>query len=194
MNMKITDIKKLTDYHHLNLFCTTYTDRRKIQKQWIFASRSNLLPTKPDPQHNRPDAVVIVPFHMHEKKLVLIKEFRVALGEYQYGFPAGLVDEGESIEACGTRELFEETGLKIIRVRKKSPVVFSSSGLTDESVLLLFVECEGKPTKAHNEASEDIEVLLLSQQQSLDLLEDRQIKFDVKTWIVLNQFAATGAL
>lgn len=192
--MKITDIKKLTDYHHLNLFCTTYTDRRKIQKQWVFASRTNPISMETDPHQSRPDAVVIVPFHIQEKKLVLIKEFRVALRGYQYGFPAGLVDEGESIQASGTRELFEETGLKITRVVKKSPVVFSSSGMTDESVALLFVECEGNPTNAHNEASEDIEVLLLSQKQSRELLDDPQIKFDVKTWIVLNQFAASGTI
>ena len=106
--MKINDVKKITDCKHLNLFSITYEDQVNREKQWIFASRSGRLnPLEKD--HTKPDAVVIVPYHRQEKKLVMIKEFRVALGGYQYGFPAGLVDKGESVEEAGKRELFEET-------------------------------------------------------------------------------------
>jgi ADP-ribose pyrophosphatase len=144
--------------------------------------------------YTSPDAVVIVPFHIQEKKLVVINEFRVSLGGYHYGFPAGLVDKGESIETAGKRELFEETGLSVTKILKQSPTVFSSSGMTDESVSLLFVECNGKPTNCYNEASEDIEVIMLSQSNAADLLSDYKIKFDVKSWIVLNTFATHGII
>jgi len=136
------------------------------------------------------DAVVVVPYYKNEEKLVLIKEFRVALGDYQYGFPAGLVDKGESVEDAGKRELFEETGLTVTRITKKSPAIFSSSGLTDESLYLLFVECEGIPSTLYNEASEDIEVLMVSRAAAKDLIRDERIKFDVKSWIILDFFAS----
>jgi ADP-ribose pyrophosphatase len=191
--MKINTVKKITDYNHLNLFLIEYMDQVNCEKQWIFASRSDRL-NPFEREDNKPDAVVIVPYHIQEEKLVMIKEFRVALDDYQYGFPAGLMDKGESVEQTGKRELFEETGLTLTRVLKKSPAVFSSSGMTDESVSLVFVECDGHPTTRFNEASEEIEVLMLSRDQASDLLSENKIKFDVKSWLVLNTFASQGVI
>lgn len=191
--MKINTVKSLTDYKHLNLFSVDYKDRLNCEKQWIFASRSKLSnPLEKD--YTLPDAVVIVPFHTREEKLVVIKELRFALGGYQYGFPAGLLDKDESVEQAGKRELFEETGLNVTQVLKKSPAIFSSSGMTDESISLLFVECDGQPTDNFNEASEDIEVIMVSKEQASEMLEDRQIKFDVKSWIILSTFASQGTV
>lgn len=191
--MKITDVKKITDCKYLNLFSINYKDRVNREKKWVFASRSKKLnPLEKD--YTQPDAVVIVPFHAREKKLVVIREFRLALGGYQYGFPAGLVDKGEPVETAGKRELFEETGLTVTEVRKQSPAIFSSSGMTDESVSLLFVECEGHPTTRFNEASEDIEVMMITKEQAAEIICDTRLKLDVKTWIVLNFFAAQGIL
>ncbi len=189
--MKIKNVKKITDQKHLNLFSVNYEDRVSSDKQWVFASRSAA--SNPIEQgHVLPDAVVIVPYHKLKNKLVLIKEFRVVLGGYQYGFPAGLIDKAESVEEAGKRELFEETGLTVVQVIKKSPAVFSSSGMTDESICLLYVECEGDASNQFNEASEDIEVIMVSQEEALELLNDNEITFDVKTWIILNSFAAGG--
>ena len=100
------------------------------------------------------------------------------------------MDKGESVEDAGKRELFEETGLTVTRITKKSPAIFSSSGLTDESLYLLFVECEGIPSTLYNEASEDIEVLMVSRAAAKDLIRDERIKFDVKSWIILDFFAS----
>lgn len=191
--MEIISVKKLTDYNHLNLFSVNYKDRENCEKKWIFSSRSKQLNPLEKKDAN-PDAVVIIPFHILEKKLVMIKEFRIALGGYNYGFPAGLLDKGESTETAGRRELYEETGLHVTKILKTSPAVFSSSGMTDESVSLMFAECEGEPTNCFNESSEDIEVIMLSQNNAADLLSDSKIKFDVKSWIVLNTFATYGVL
>ena len=183
--MNIRSVKKISNCRHLNLFLIQYTDRFQNEKQWVFASRSE----KADPlekDHGKPDAVVIVPFHRNKNKWVIIKEFRLPLGGYQYGFPAGLVDRGESVEQAGKRELFEETGLCVTKILKKSPAVFSSSGMTDESVCLLFVECDGEPDNEFNEASEEIEVIMISPEQAAGMIDDPDLMFDVKTWIVLN--------
>lgn len=175
--------EKITDYPYLNLIRAKYKDSTGADKSWIYASRQS--PAVPD-------AVVIVPFHQQENKLVVIKEFRVPLGGVQYGFPAGLVDPGESIVEAGVRELYEETGLSVVKVIKQSPAIFSSPGLTDESISLLYVACDGTANTEHNEASEMIEVKMLSQDQAADCLRRDDILFDVKTWIVLDRFAATG--
>ena len=181
--MNIYKKEKITDYPHLNLIRARYKDRTGTDKSWLYASRQDSA---------RPDAVVVIPFHQQENKLVIIKEFRVPLGGFQYGFPAGLVDPGESVVQAGRRELYEETGLTVVNVIKQSPAVFSSSGLTDESISLLYVVCDGSANTEHNEASELIEVKMLSQNQAADFMGQDNILFDVKTWIVLDRFSATG--
>lgn len=189
--MEIKDVQKITDIRHLNLFSVHYQDKTGRDKTWTFSSRSHLENPleKPDV---RPDAVVVVPFHTTEKKLVIIKEFRVVLGGYQYGFPAGLLDPQENVVQAGRRELFEETGLDLTKVLGQSPAIFSSSGMTDESVSLLYAECEGTPSCDHTEDSEDIQVKLVSPDGAGRLLAASDNRFDVKTWIVLKLFASHG--
>ncbi|MEA1967420.1 MAG: NUDIX hydrolase [Thermodesulfobacteriota bacterium] len=191
--MDIMEMKKETDFKHLNLFSMKYRDRLGNKKAWIFASRSKEpVVAKGGDFVSVPDAVVLVPWHREKNRLVIIREFRVPLGGYQYGFPAGLVDEKESVEQAGKRELKEETGLDLVKVLKKSPPVYSSSGMTDESVSLLYVECSGEPSLEFNEDSEDIEVMMFSKDDASNLLKTPDIKFDVKSWIVLSTFAELG--
>lgn len=191
--MNIKSIEKLTDCKHLNLYSMTYKDRHGAVRTWVFASRSQP-PKVVRKEAPGPDAVVIVPLHEPGGRLVIIREFRVVLGGWQYGFPAGLVDPGESIEHAAGRELKEETGLDLVRIRKAGPPVFSSSGMTDESVSLVYADCSGTPSKDWNEASEDIDVLLLTPEEAADLLKEEGNNMDVKTWILLSVFAEHGTL
>ena len=66
--------------------------------------------------------------------------------------------------------------------------------MTDESVSLLSVECKGEPTNRFNEVSEDIETIMLTQKNAENILLDKTIKFDVKSWIILNTFASCGVI
>ncbi len=191
--MKIQNVEKITDCRHLNLYEISYINKNDIEKSWHIASRSDK-PKCLTGKFDMPDAVVIVPFHKKKDKLVIIKEYRVALGDYQYGFPAGLVDEGETIEQTCLRELKEETGLNVTRIQKISPPVYSSSGMTDESVSMVYVECDGTPSNKGNEDSEDITTIFISPPEASELCNDSKIKLDVKTWLVLSSFAESGRI
>ncbi len=191
--MKIQNVEKITDCRHLNLYEISYINKNDIEKSWHIASRSDK-PKCLTGKFDMPDAVVIVPFHKKKDKLVIIKEYRVPLGDYQYGFPAGLVDEGETIEQTCLRELKEETGLNVTRIHKISPPVYSSSGMTDESVSMVYVECDGTPSNKGNEDSEDITTIFISPPEASELCNDSKIKLDVKTWLVLNSFAESGRI
>jgi len=191
--LEIIDSKKVTDFRHLNFFEIDYRDRHGKRRTWQIVSRQ-AEPKCRTGAFSVPDAVVIVPYHRAKDRLVVIREFRVALGDYQYGFPAGLVDEGEGIATATARELREETGLKMTRLLKSSPPVFSSSGLTDEAIVMVYVECEGEPNNHHNESSEDIQTLFVSPAEAADLCRNSTLKIDVKTWLVLTAFAENHAL
>jgi len=186
--MEIKKIDKITDNVHLNMFQIAYSDRNGNEKKWQFASRL-AQPKCATGEFNLPDAVVIVPFHQKKKKLVVIKEFRVPLGGYQYGFPAGLIDENETLEEASRRELKEETGLNLSHVCHISPPLYSSSGMTDESVAMVFAECDGEPSNRLNESSEDISVIFVSPAQTWQMINQHELKFDVKTWLVLAAYA-----
>lgn len=189
--LKIQGVTKITNRQHLNLFSISYVDRHDQDKSWKIASRKNI-PKCVSGEFDLPDAVVIVPYHKKKEKLVLISEFRVALGGFQYGFPAGLVDKNESVETAGARELKEETGLTVTRVLKKGPTVYSSSGMTDESIAMLYVECDGSASKTGNESSEEINTFFVSTKEAAELLRQPLYPFDVKTWLVVSFFAEHG--
>jgi ADP-ribose pyrophosphatase len=191
--VKIKNANKLTDLKWLNMFDVAYVDQHGRRRSWQLASRSKA-PKCMTGKYNLPDAVVIVPFHTAENKVVMTREYRVPLADYEYGFPAGLVDPGESVEQTARRELREETGLTVTRFRKISAPVYSSAGLTDESVAMVYVDCSGQPSTAGNRGAELIEVRLVSQRAASRMCENPALKFDVKAWLVLARFAEKGTI
>ena len=191
--MKIKKAQKLTHQKWLNLFDVTFTDKNRKEKSWQLATREDQ-PKCITGNFEEPDAVVIVAFHKDQEKVVMTKEYRVPLGDFEYGFPAGLVDAGETVQEAARRELQEETGLNITRFIKISQPIYSSAGMTDESVAMVYVECDGMPSVEENADSELIEVMLLSPSEASGLCEDAKLKFDAKAWLVLSRFAETGQL
>ncbi len=191
--MEIKSADKLTNLKWLNMFDVDYVDQDGRHRSWQIASRSKA-PKCITGQFNMPDAVVIVPFHTAENKVVIIKEYRVPLADYEYGFPAGLIDPGETIKQTARRELQEETGLIVTRFLKISAPVYSSAGMTDESVAMVYVECNGQPSTAGNTSSELIEVQLVSRTQASRMCENPTLKFDVKAWLVLVRFSEKGII
>lgn len=175
------------------MFEIDYEDRLHNQKIWQLASRQPA-PRCATGKFDNPDAVVIVPFHAESGKLVIIEEFRVPLGGYQIGFPAGLIDEGETVEQASARELREETGLEMTAFLSASPPVYSSSGMSDESIVMAYVECRGEPSNQENEGSEDITALLIDREEAGIICGRRDVKVDVKTWLVLKVFSERGEL
>lgn len=175
------------------MFEVAYVDKRGRNRFWQVASRSRE-PKCITEKFAMPDAVIIVPFHSAENKIVITREYRIPLADYEYGFPAGLIDEGETIEQAARRELEEETGLDVTRFTGISPAIYSSAGMSDESVAMVYVECDGHPSTDQNAGSEVIEVQLLSQSQASRLCKNPKLKFDAKAWLVLSGFAEYGHL
>ena len=193
--MDISKVDKLTDEKWLNLYAATFRHGEHTGR-WVFASR------KPgdDPYRipNRCDAVLIVAT-LHEPgrppRLVLEREYRVPVGAYVLGLPAGLLDPGESVEDTARRELREETGLEVTAVKRVTPPLFSSPGMTDEAAAIAYVDCKATPGgKAELQDSEDIEVLLLDYDGVRRLCDDPGPHIDAKAWTTLYMYRELGKL
>jgi ADP-ribose pyrophosphatase len=175
---------KLFSTKFLDLIQTTFTDLKGNTKNWFWAQRPN-----------SQNAVIIVAFveDDYEQKLVIIKEFRVPLNNYEYGLPAGLIDPGQDIKDTAIRELKEETGLDVVEFLKEpSPIVYNSAGLTDEGCSIVYVEATGQLTKDNLQDSEDIETFLYSRVQISNLMNqarlDKNICIGAKAWMIFETF------
>lgn len=80
---------------------------------------------------DHPQASAIVPF-ASDKEILMVRQYRYALGKETLEIPAGKVDPGESPEQCIRRELLEETGYEaasIERVCTYAPAIGYSNEL-----------------------------------------------------------------
>lgn len=189
--MNIIDSTVVSKSKFVTLVAVAYEDQRGDRKRWHMVSRSEQ-PKCITASIQRPDAAIIVPYHRREGKLAVIKEFRVPVGGYQYGFPAGLLDPGEELAAAAGRELHEETGLELVRVYRHSPAIFSSAGITDEAVSVVFGEVDGTADTHNNQGSEDIEVFMMDREAVRDLLQRTDIVFDARAWLVMDAYVRLG--
>lgn len=189
--MKITGYKKLTDARWINLFDVSYRDAAGKERNWQIVSR-NRRPKCVSGGFDVPDAVLMIPFHTRKQKIVVLREYRVSLAGFQYEFPAGLIDDGESIEEASRRELKEETGLSLKRITGVSPPLYTTAGLTDESVVLVHCDCDGVPSTRENQGTETIEICLLSRADASRIISDARALCDVKLWLLLHHFAGQG--
>jgi ADP-ribose pyrophosphatase len=191
--MDILGLEKLTNEKWLNLFAARFRHDDHTGR-WVFASR------KPEPHAGRgaADAVVIVPTLVKRGKrthLVVIREFRVPVGGYVYAFPAGLLEPGESTEDAARREVVEETGLEVVKVKRVTPALYSSAGLTDEAAALVFVDVRSTPkTKPHLEAAEELETMLWDYDTVCRMCDAPDAGMDAKVWTVLHTCQQMGQL
>ena len=58
---------------------------------------------------DHPEAAAVIPI-VSDNEIIMVRQFRYALGRETLELPAGKMDPGENPEECANRELVEETG------------------------------------------------------------------------------------
>ena len=176
---RIKSIRKLTDNRYLNLYEQEAVFRDGTQAPYYVASRRKSVDAlKSVTRDNHPDGVILYGVHGEKKdKVVLVRQFRYPINGYVYEFPAGLVEPGEDMLQAGIREMYEETGLEFTPVDGGSCCrpFFTTVGMTDESCGTVYGYCSGTPSNAHQEGSEDIQVILADREECKRILREENI-------------------
>lgn len=173
---RISGIKKQTDNRYLNLYELDATFRDGSRAPYYVASRRKSVGTLKAVTHdNHADGVILYGVYGELKdKVVLVRQYRYPINDYVYEFPAGLVEPGEDMLEAGVREMFEETGLNFTPVQT-APGFYTSIGMTDESCGTVFGYCSGEPSNAHQEGSEDIQVVLADREECKRILKEENV-------------------
>jgi ADP-ribose pyrophosphatase len=102
-----------------------------------------------------PGSAVIVPITT-DGKVLFIRQFRYATGDYLLELPAGLIDEGEDALTSAKRELIEETSYEAGSVRELCKV-YISPGYTEELTTIFLAE-DCTPVEADDDEDEPIQI------------------------------------
>ncbi len=133
-----------------------------------------------------PEAAAIMPFH-DDRSIVMVRQWRYAIGRETLEIPAGKTDPGEPVENCARRELLEETGC---RAKSLIPIFryFPAIGYSDEAIRIFAasgLESSGERLDTHEIAK--VEII------GLDEIDDLIVKGviqDGKTVIGISLFRA----
>ena len=177
---KISDVRRLTDNPHLNLYHLKGTNRVGKPLNYYIASRVKSLDRlKLKTKRNDPDGIIVYSLYGEKRdRVVLVRQYRYSIDGYIYEFPAGLVEEGEDYREAGIRELKEETGLSLELI-DADPMFekpgFMSVGMTDESCATIYGYADGTPSKKGQEDSEEIEIVLADREEVKRILKEEHV-------------------
>lgn len=130
--MKFIGIRKKEAGKFITRYDITYETADKKEKVYEIISRRQDMETLESLHRDQPDAVVIIATDETGEKILVNKEFRLAVGDWVYNFPAGLIDPGEEPEQSAKRELWEETGLELYEINDFIGPSYSAVGFSNE--------------------------------------------------------------
>ncbi len=128
-----------------------------------------------------PGAAAIVPL-LADKRVVMIKQYRHAVGQFLWEVPAGTINPGESPIECAKRELPEEVGYRA-RAFQELGEIFPVPGYSDEHIYI-FLATGLIPGRQDLDADEVLDVKPIPVEETLGMIKRGEIR-DAKTIIAL---------
>ncbi len=169
--MKFKGINKAYEGRFITFYKAEYETKLGNQKIYEMVSRDgNIQGLENGIKNDKCDAVILIITSVDGKKILLNKEFRMAVGDFAYNFPAGLIDPGESLEEAARRELWEETGLKLEKIEEVLPIGFSAVGITNEKSRCVIGTASGEFAPSTSD-EEEIEAAWYDKEQVRELLK-----------------------
>lgn len=167
--MELIKFEKVKDGRYLKNYELTYLNKAGKEKTYEIVSRKEL--KELTDLGKAPSGLSIVA--TCEDKMVLLREFRMGINKKIYNLCAGMLEEGETLEECIRRELYEETGLRLKKIDRILPASYSAVAISDLKTYIAFVEVEGK-LEEHASDNEDIKAGLYSREEVAHMLETEE--------------------
>lgn len=143
-NVDFKGIQKREEGRFITRYNLTYETVDKKEKVYEIISRKNNLETFESLHGEKPDAVVIIATDESGERILVDREFRLAVGGWVYNFPAGLIDPGEEPEESARRELREETGLELYEINDRIGLSYSAVGFSNEMNVCIVGKARGE--------------------------------------------------
>ena len=136
------------------------------------------------------DAACVLPYDPQRRMALLVRQFRAPVtlrGEAEFPEPpAGLIDDGESPEACAIREAEEETGLKL-RSLEAVGRFWSSPGSTTERSWLYLAQYASADRTGEGGGADEAEIVEMLELPLAELADraDRGELHDLKLAVLV---------
>jgi ADP-ribose pyrophosphatase len=135
-----------------------------------------------------PGGAAILPV-LPDGRLLLIRQFRPAIGAMVYEIPAGRLEPGESAQECAGRELAEEAGYSAAEILPLG-CFWSTVGFCDE-LIHLFLGHDLSAVGQHLEPDEVIDLCPMTFAEALEKVRKDEI-LDSKTQLALLRYQMLG--
>jgi len=152
----------------------------RVEQDWVRLATGRVVPM--DIVRHRGSVVLLV--QPSPNRLILVRQFRPAIGRWIWEIPAGSLERGERPAIAARRECVEETGWRPDRVRRLGSY-YPSPGFCDE--LMHFYACTdlARPRRqAARDPDEELEPRVFTRREAWALVARGDI-VDMKTVIGL---------
>lgn len=134
-----------------------------------------------------PGAAAIIPI-LEDGRIILVEQYRNALGHKTLEIPAGGIEKGETPLQCVAREVEEETGYRADTITPLIKVI-TAIGFCDETIPI-FVAQNLKKTQQHLDEDEEITLRKVKLDEAVRMILDGEI-IDSKTVSGILAYRAT---
>ena len=152
--MVFKGIRKIHEGRFITRYDVDYLTAGGHEKTYEIVSRRRDLQTLEALQNKTPDSVILILTDESGGRILLNREYRMAMAQWIYNFPAGLIDPGETPEESARRELREETGLSLIRIDDTLDNSYSAIGFSNERNITIFGAAAGDFRESTSDAEE----------------------------------------
>lgn len=179
--MRLLKLEKVKDGKYLKNYELTYYNKVGHEKVYEIVSRKELKDISDLGEKNSGVSIVAT----MENRLLLLHEFRMGVNRKVYNLCAGMQEEGESIEACIERELYEETGLNVKEIKHILRPSYAAVAFSDVKTQIAFVEVTGEISD-HTSENEMIHAAFYTPEELQVLLETEE--FSSRAQLAAYQF------